>query len=208
MYLCILKNYNFKYKNMIYFIKAGDYVKIGYSVLVEKRFIALKCDCPIDMEMINVVEGNRATERDFQHYYRDLHHRGEWFRYDDSMHVIKEVPATESTVNKIRTQLRNEEVQTLIEECKKKKVFIHRDMFTKVGWSTVDKNDIKKYNKELTGCATYSRYKTFCEIYDILVVGGRNEKLSRETNIEVPTLINFKRIIKKRLPFWINMKEG
>ena len=68
---------------MIYFVKPRDAagpIKIGYSYDPVKRFGSLSTGSPIALELLGVMEGTRATERDLHQRFRRHRMHGEWFR--------------------------------------------------------------------------------------------------------------------------------
>lgn len=70
---------------MVYFIKAGDYIKVGYS-RDEKSFLSrvssYKTSCPFDIEIISKIEGGVELEKDILNYFIDFHVKGEWFKHN------------------------------------------------------------------------------------------------------------------------------
>lgn len=75
-------------KSYIYFIRAGDMVKIGVSVDPSKRFEALQTGCPIKCELVHIEYG--GIEREAHHHQRfaELREHGEWFRYEDALRTF------------------------------------------------------------------------------------------------------------------------
>lgn len=70
--------------SMIYFIKAGGYVKIGFSADPVARLRQLQTSSPIEMEIILTMKGLQTTEATLHRVFEDLQvERGgtEWFRY-------------------------------------------------------------------------------------------------------------------------------
>jgi hypothetical protein len=65
---------------MIYFIKAKNTVKIGYSANPEKRIKELQTGNPEKLELLLTIPGNRETEAAFHTYFDRARLEGEWFR--------------------------------------------------------------------------------------------------------------------------------
>lgn len=123
------------------------------------------------------------------------------------MYNIKEVPKTNTFKKKINTLLRDEESTKLLEEYKKKKIFIHEKLFTRYEWDKLDKRSINEYNKELTGVANYKTYLNVLKVKDILIKGYKNYKLVELTGLKIPTIINYRNLIQKNFPFWGNSEN-
>jgi len=192
---------------MIYFIRCKNFVKIGYSDNIQKRLNKFRCENPFDLVLINSMEGDRSVELDTHNYFKELHHKGDWFLEDERMYNIKEVPKTNTFKKKINTLLRDEESTKLLEEYKKKKIFIHEKLFTRYGWDKLDKRSINEYNKELTGVANYKTYLNVLKVKDILIKGYKNYKLVELTGLKIPTIINYRNLIQKNFPFWGNSEN-
>lgn len=190
---------------MIYFIKCEGFVKIGYTNNVVKRLGNFKCDNPFEVHLINSMEGDRKTELALHYYFKDYHHRGDWFFVRDDMYTIKEVPDFDSHEKKIKIFLRNENTSKLLEDFKEKKIFIHSGLFSRYGWEKLDKKQINAYNKELCGIANYKTYLDVLRVKDILMQQHKNYKLVELTGLKIPTIINYKNLIQKNFTFWQNL---
>lgn len=73
---------------MVYFVKAGDYIKIGYSKnekAFKTRLSSYKTSCPFEVEVLGTLDGGVEEERDIMNYFIKFHTRGEWFNYDESI---------------------------------------------------------------------------------------------------------------------------
>lgn len=72
---------------MIYFIRdpASRCVKIGFSKNPAQRFNKLRVDCPNDVILVAVIEGDEAAENWLHLTYAHLHRRGEWFFERDEL---------------------------------------------------------------------------------------------------------------------------
>lgn len=73
---------------MVYFVKAGDYIKIGYSKnekAFKTRLSSYKTSCPFEVEVLGTLDGGVEEERNIMNYFIKFHTRGEWFNYDESI---------------------------------------------------------------------------------------------------------------------------
>lgn len=71
---------------MIYFVKADNYIKVGYSKnekSFKTRISSYKTSCPF--EVIATMDGLVDKERDILNYFVKFHKKGEWFYYDESI---------------------------------------------------------------------------------------------------------------------------
>lgn len=76
---------------MIYIIKAGDYIKVGYSKTkggAYARFEQLQSHNPHKAEIIKLVDGGLAEERQLHKVLKFYRERGEWFRLTPMVQVI------------------------------------------------------------------------------------------------------------------------
>lgn len=80
---------------MIYFIKAGDFLKIGYTKdenTFKVRLQTYNTSNPYNIEIINLIEGDFVLEKDILNYFLDFHCKGEWFYYDKSIIEYAKAP--------------------------------------------------------------------------------------------------------------------
>lgn len=68
---------------MIYFIKAGDFMKIGYTKndTIDKRVASLQTGCPYKIEPVLYIKGTIQDEKAHQDIHLEHHYRGEWYLY-------------------------------------------------------------------------------------------------------------------------------
>lgn len=71
----------------VYFIRAGEYVKIGKAADPEDRMRGMQTACPFHMRLVGTIDcrsdgGAYVYERKLHHRFRSLRVRGEWFRMD------------------------------------------------------------------------------------------------------------------------------
>jgi len=80
---------------MVYFVKAGDYIKIGYSKnekAFKTRLSSYKTSCPFEVEVLGTLDGGVEEERNIMNYFIKFHTRGEWFNYDESIENFAKNP--------------------------------------------------------------------------------------------------------------------
>ena len=75
----------------LYFIRCGDYVKIGRTTNVHKRLGQLKAMNPYKLTLIRSIEGAGPREHEVHEKFKQYHHIGEWFIYEGIKDQIKEV---------------------------------------------------------------------------------------------------------------------
>jgi hypothetical protein len=69
----------------VYFVRAGDFVKIGWARDVEKRVRALQVASALPLELLGVVPGCDDVERIIHAQFNALHVRGEWYRAEPAL---------------------------------------------------------------------------------------------------------------------------
>jgi hypothetical protein len=67
---------------MIYFIKAKEYVKIGYSVDPNARLLELQTGNPHKLKLLATMPGETQTEASLHKLFEKCRVNGEWFKYD------------------------------------------------------------------------------------------------------------------------------
>jgi hypothetical protein len=75
----------------VYFVKCQEYVKIGHSTKPMSRIADLQTSSPYPLEILLLMPGNSATERELQSIFSEYHHRNEWYRYDGELKEFIEV---------------------------------------------------------------------------------------------------------------------
>ena len=68
---------------MIYFLKANDRIKIGYSHDPSDRIPSIQTSSPYELEVLLIIETNQDEERELHARFRDLRRSGEWFQFDE-----------------------------------------------------------------------------------------------------------------------------
>jgi hypothetical protein len=71
-------------KPCVYFIRFGEFVKIGWSRDVSRRFVDLDIH-PEPIEVLWVIPGNSTKEREYHDLFSELHVRREMFRYEGAL---------------------------------------------------------------------------------------------------------------------------
>ncbi|MGD2122607.1 MAG: GIY-YIG nuclease family protein [Gemmatimonadota bacterium] len=70
---------------MVYFVRAGEYVKIGVANNIHSRMSALQTGCPHELECVLLLNGSYDLEMEVHQRFRSTHHRGEWFVWSDDL---------------------------------------------------------------------------------------------------------------------------
>lgn len=70
---------------MIYFIKQGDYVKIGFTNRFKTRLNQLQVSSPIKLEVLGIIEGDKTNEKYMHDKFKHISTNGEWFMYCDEL---------------------------------------------------------------------------------------------------------------------------
>jgi hypothetical protein len=70
---------------VVYFIRAGDAIKIGYTTNLAARKRALETASAVPLELLASVPGDRSEEARLHREWWHLHIQGEWFRADEEL---------------------------------------------------------------------------------------------------------------------------
>lgn len=70
---------------MIYFIKQGDYVKIGFTNRFKTRLTQLQVSSPIKLEVLAIIDGDKNDEQKFHNQFKHIASNGEWFIHCDEL---------------------------------------------------------------------------------------------------------------------------
>ena len=73
---------------MVYFIKQGDYVKIGYTFRFKTRLFQLQVASPIKLEVLGIIEGDKNQEQLIHEKFKHISSNGEWFIYCDELKLF------------------------------------------------------------------------------------------------------------------------
>lgn len=77
---------------MIYFIRSGETVKIGWTqdaATLSRRIATLQTGSAHKLEVARVVEAERWAEAWFHGFFAGMRLAGEWFRFDASMLIVE-----------------------------------------------------------------------------------------------------------------------
>jgi len=83
---------------MIYAIRSGEFVKLGYSVDPQERISSISTMAPVECILLGVQEGTVRTERKLHQQFSNLRVNGEWFKAEQSLldwiaENMRELPA-------------------------------------------------------------------------------------------------------------------
>ena len=67
---------------MIYFVRSGQYIKIGISEAPRRRIASMQTGNPEEIEVLAIIEGGAALEAELHRRFAAFHRRGEWFQDD------------------------------------------------------------------------------------------------------------------------------
>jgi hypothetical protein len=70
---------------VVYFLRAGDAIKIGRTKNLARRLRALATGSAAPLELLAAVPGGRELEARLHRRWRQLHLRGEWFRAGEAL---------------------------------------------------------------------------------------------------------------------------
>ena len=80
---------------MIYFIKAGNFIRVGYTKSkssFKTRLATYNTSCPYEVEVLNLIEGGVNLEKDILNFFLKFHIKGEWLIYDKSIEDFAKSP--------------------------------------------------------------------------------------------------------------------
>jgi hypothetical protein len=69
-------------KSYIYFLHAGNYIKIGYSQDIHKRIKQLQTGSPFKLRLVLAIEGGVKLEKQLHKKFNKYRHQNEWFYYN------------------------------------------------------------------------------------------------------------------------------
>lgn len=70
---------------LVYFIRCGDAIKIGYTFNMARRMMDLQMCNPQALELLVAFAGGHEEEHFLHDKFADLHIRGEWFQYHQTI---------------------------------------------------------------------------------------------------------------------------
>lgn len=69
----------------LYFLRGGDYIKIGRTVDFDRRLSELKVSSPYELELIALIENKGCYEFRIHDLFKKIRVKGEWFKDDQSI---------------------------------------------------------------------------------------------------------------------------
>lgn len=63
----------------VYFVRSGDFIKIGYSEKPGERLVALQTGSAVTLEVLLFIPGDISLERRLHGKFKSLRASGEWF---------------------------------------------------------------------------------------------------------------------------------
>lgn len=86
--------------DFVYFIQAGDAIKIGLARNVAARLARLQVGCPLELRLVASLRGTRAVEQWLHQRYWRLSIRGEWFKHEGELRwTIQTLQSTDATID-------------------------------------------------------------------------------------------------------------
>lgn len=118
--------------HLVYLVKSGDFVKIGYTTdSVESRVASFYTTSPYGFEILVKLEGGFLLENKLHRIFKTERHRNEWFRYEgplvEFVNVVKThelgttafgcKPMKTSTIHPLEARASEAEKYSLLKEC-------------------------------------------------------------------------------------------
>lgn len=69
----------------VYFIRGGEFIKIGYAKNVQNRIAGLQTNCPYELKLVYSMPGTFQTEVGLHRRFKAHATSGEWFRWCDEI---------------------------------------------------------------------------------------------------------------------------
>lgn len=69
-----------------YFIRCGDYIKVGSSKNPERRLKDMETNNPYSLQLLHIDYEN--GEKYWHDKLKNCHHRGEWYHYNDVCEIV------------------------------------------------------------------------------------------------------------------------
>lgn len=174
---------------MIYFIKAGNFIKVGYTKTkssFKTKLSSYHTSCPYEVEVLNLIEGSVTLEKDILNFFLNFHTKGEWLIYDKSIEDFAKSPFP-IPVSKIKKptnashRIISNNLDSIIDEYKQgnslrvlsEKYNVNRSRLSKYipedikrkknGWFSLKKRETSPHNKQVLCVDTGEQ---FCSIKD------------------------------------------
>lgn len=77
-----------EHRGVVYFIKSGDAIKIGFSTDVYKRIADIKTGATSEVFLLEYARAGREVERELHSMLKSERIRGEWFKASDKTEDI------------------------------------------------------------------------------------------------------------------------
>ena len=71
--------------SVIYFIQCADFIKIGFSTNVHRRFYTIQNGNPHTLTILKTIPGTKEDEKRFHKRFAHLRVRNEWFKFTGSL---------------------------------------------------------------------------------------------------------------------------
>lgn len=193
---------------MIYIIKekTSNFCKIGYSKNVKIRLRKMQSDNPRELILLKTYEGDLNIEKRIHNKYKELHIRGDWFKFDNEMLNIdlNNLPNNKESI-KVNTKLLKAElkINNLINNnninfIKKEDLDIPNHYYNKL------KNIIHNYNIKHFGTTRYNTFKRICKINELSKEGHKDYMIAKILGVSTGTISNIKNNIIPKYPFFSN----
>lgn len=72
-------------RGRVYFVRGGDFLKIGWSRDVDGRIGDLRASGPTQLTLLGSIAGTRDDERALHERFAEIRHHGEWFRAEPEL---------------------------------------------------------------------------------------------------------------------------
>jgi hypothetical protein len=92
-------------RGVVYFVKAGERVKIGFTVDVERRLSQLQALFPDDLELVLSIPGSILMEKELHRRFQAFQLKREWFLYSAQISAFVEKMVSENIMPTVRTGL-------------------------------------------------------------------------------------------------------
>ncbi len=69
-----------KKSNGVYFLRAGNFIKIGFSTRVQERISMMQTGCPYELILLGTMQGSLKDEKNLHKKFSLFRARAEWFR--------------------------------------------------------------------------------------------------------------------------------
>lgn len=80
-----LSRFEAPHKRMLYFIRCGDFIKIGITTNILQRYRHLNTANPLPISVFMVGDGDVDLERTIHEDFKELRVKGEWFRNEEPL---------------------------------------------------------------------------------------------------------------------------